>query len=607
MEAALRLRLVFEDADILTKSQRKQGLARCWILLKPNHRTFLDLSSYLVDSFGLRSACPKGILLLMGGFVLPPFESTSLLKNEDVICVRRKRGKVADFLKLGDQENCSREIVAVNDGCVGAGFGLLANEKFEKESGGYESEDGDVVTKKRKASKELQSSKIKKGKASDAEESCKISGGAVNHAIDKEGNQLPVLKRASCEVSRCSKAKDDPLNKLMGEIGQEVLTTGSMPTQNGKLSPSASAGPLETKKPSRSARRKKAKRRWLRELRNIGKTEESSPGQSNQTNKSHNDKDKDNNCSFTKDHLKLHHNQKSAEVLPLPVKENDESTNVVPIVIRPGHIRFEPLDEDGEQADGRTPPPMSFHWNGTTSKKKGQKWGTEKGGTVKWLKPGHSGQNLSQVSDIEEKISLNDSEDLSKLPQYTSFPKVGEIVAYRVIELSSSWCPELTSFRVGKMSSFDPKSNKVVLVPVHEHPLDLENIDRTLYGEDGTLEINFSSLIDVRDAKCGNTGSVQAISVQAEFPPGSVDTATACQANTNDKALLAPAQENGGGNSWDEISMALSARKAQLSQQDNWTEQKSSGNRAWSFKALRGSALGPTMALLRAQNGVLDS
>lgn len=55
---------------------------------------------------------------------------------------------------------------------------------------------------------------------------------------------------------------------------------------------------------------------------------------------------------------------------------------------------------------------------------------------------------------------------------------------------------------------------------------------------------------------------------------------------------------------WEEISEALSAKKAQLSQQDNWTMKQSSGRSSWSYKALRGSALGPTMALLRAQNGV---
>lgn len=60
--------------------------------------------------------------------------------------------------------------------------------------------------------------------------------------------------------------------------------------------------------------------------------------------------------------------------------------------------------------------------------------------------------------------------------------------------------------------------------------------------------------------------------------------------------------ENGNVNMWDEISQVLSAKKAQLSQEDGWNKKESSRKNSWSYKALRGSALGPTMAILRAQN-----
>lgn len=60
--------------------------------------------------------------------------------------------------------------------------------------------------------------------------------------------------------------------------------------------------------------------------------------------------------------------------------------------------------------------------------------------------------------------------------------------------------------------------------------------------------------------------------------------------------------ENGEASAWDEISEALNAKKAQLSQENGWSKEESSGKSAWSYRALRGSALGPTMALLRAQS-----
>lgn len=59
---------------------------------------------------------------------------------------------------------------------------------------------------------------------------------------------------------------------------------------------------------------------------------------------------------------------------------------------------------------------------------------------------------------------------------------------------------------------------------------------------------------------------------------------------------------NGKVSAWDEISAALNAKKAELSKNDGWNQEESSGRRSWSYRALRGSALGPTMALLRAQN-----
>ena len=51
-------------------------------------------------------------------------------------------------------------------------------------------------------------------------------------------------------------------------------------------------------------------------------------------------------------------------------------------------------------------------------------------------------------------------------------------------------------------------------------------------------------------------------------------------------------------NAWDEISQAISAKKDQLNKE-------SSGRGTWpNNRALRSSALGPTMAILRARNDI---
>lgn len=60
--------------------------------------------------------------------------------------------------------------------------------------------------------------------------------------------------------------------------------------------------------------------------------------------------------------------------------------------------------------------------------------------------------------------------------------------------------------------------------------------------------------------------------------------------------------ENGKVGAWDEISQALNAKKAELSQEDGWGKNDDSVRSSWSSRPWRGSALGPTMALLRAQS-----
>ncbi|URE37036.1 cytochrome P450 [Musa troglodytarum] len=109
MAEPMRVRLEFEDhRRLLTKSQRKDGLRCCWILLGPQLPTVADLAAHLVRSFALDRSCPRGIRLYerhpsricllpikkhsiefqfgkMDEFVLPPFESRSIFRDKDII------------------------------------------------------------------------------------------------------------------------------------------------------------------------------------------------------------------------------------------------------------------------------------------------------------------------------------------------------------------------------------------------------------------------------------------------------------------------------------------------------------------------------------------
>ncbi|KAL6351465.1 hypothetical protein AAG906_040819 [Vitis piasezkii] len=647
----VRVRVVLEDPDLLNKTQNSEGLRRSWLLLKPQHKTISDLSSYLLRIFNLHDFCPNGLLLSMDGFVLPSFESTCILKDKEIISVKRKGGAVIDLLEVGDETNCSEDEAIVENQHTHRGVKLLANEEFDKETGGYESESeedepdqpeetvqvetasaGNAGSKKRKASRKLKSPKRKKNKYTSLEK-CPVVLEDVENGVCEEQTKscddctvLP--KKGSLKKHKSSKVdgKPDKARTLnINERSNDVDESSPNAKRCGELQENGSQGvevanpPDGTQKyPSRSARRKKAKRKWLRELAKAEKNEmhqRQSPEKEVQKNS-------------------LEHQQ------PDQNSDTDDAV-IVPIVIRPGHIRFEPLGKDQTIQQNQVSV-ETFQWNGTTSKKKGQKWGKEK---MSCRRNDYKdfNQQHSETFAVEEGTPPKDPMDFDKLPSLTSSPKEGDMIAYRLIELSSTWTPELSTFRVGKISSYDPESNKLILISVPEYPIVAEtridedasalepDPDTSLYREDGSLEIDFSSLIDVRIIKSGNSHLEKAVTARVEAPVDTQDAVSGVKPNNKNSGLstflpggelnitqvavagvepninremTAPPPENGKVNAWDEIDKVLSAKKAQLSQEDGSSKKESSGRSPWSYKALRGSALGPTMSFLRAQNNL---
>ncbi|KAF5443073.1 hypothetical protein F2P56_035665 [Juglans regia] len=578
---SLRVRLDFEPRNVMNKSQLKEGLRRSWLLLKPEMKTISDLAAYLLRAFDLHDSCPSGLILSMDGFVLPSFESTCILKDRDIVCVKRKGDTVVNTIQAGEgfaslevEENVEKRPVL-------KGVKLLSNEEFEKEQ--FEN-DASVreymVSRKRKASKKLQSSKRKKNKVATTVK-CPVLAEVDQKDVHAEENQSlhhrVVLPKKSLKQNKLSKlpGEQDKLSALESD-DRSNDTTKSAPSakrfcqlqENGGRSVEVSCKPGESKKfPSRSARRKKAKRLWLREQVNIEKKKLLHQGQM---------LTKDNEQSPVKD------NQKVFEELQEPDENDDEEDEVVPVVIRPGHIRFERLGKD--QAVKKNESPMeSLRWNGITSKKKGQKWGIEKVASYKRNDLVSLNKKISEMQAAGEATTANNPMDLDKLKPYTSSPKEGDVVAYRLIELSSSWTPEVSSLRVGKISRYIPESNRIMLVTVPEYPIDFEKItDTSLYGENGSLKISYSMLIDVRIVKHGNLGTTKTVTGEYnEVFLGNRTPVSGVRVSNNNKETPGRtptlALGNGEIDAWDEISQALNAKKAQLSQEGGWSKEETSG------------------------------
>ncbi|XP_059283953.1 coilin-like isoform X7 [Lycium ferocissimum] len=261
----VRVRLIFKDPNILSDSQKSEGLRRSWFLLKPQqqHKTISDVSSHILTTFQLHHSCPHGLLLSMDGFLLPPFESTCILKDKCIVRIVEKQ--------------------PVNTGQL-----PLANKEFDNESGGYESEDEsedeegsglenslgcNVISRKRK-SETLPSSEKKKHCSDVAEK--------VDEQTKKSQQDL-TSKKSLCKQKKVANpdSKDVDNNKGTAESSKVDASISGLKKNNefqekDVENVEATTKPERVKKcsgvdsfcqgPSRSARKQYAKRQRLREM-----------------------------------------------------------------------------------------------------------------------------------------------------------------------------------------------------------------------------------------------------------------------------------------------------------------------------------------------------
>ncbi|WOG88720.1 hypothetical protein DCAR_0207955 [Daucus carota subsp. sativus] len=609
---SLRVRVVFEDRNILSKSQRSVGLNRSWVFVKPQQLpTFSHLSAHLLNFFDLAQSCPHGLLLCMDGFVLPPFESTSILKDKDIISVKKRGGTLNKLLKKRKNADSIEDSETKQQ--LDAG---VPHDKKEAGSSEVESEDDadcsdntepsekplNSLHKERKASTEPQNSKKKKRRV------LVPNGNEKDNQTKSSGGQGLILKKVSLEKpekvsnSKCKQIikPSQPTQQCVQESTKSIDQLKENDKRTGAMSNVTSTS---IKVPSRSARRKKAKREWLRATANLGKKKTSE-------------------TSILQPQLKQSEQEKPENEIDLekPFEKIDGEDEFVPVVIRPGHIRFEPLEE-GEIVQQNKVCLETIRWNGITSKRKGQKWGMEKISSS----DRHEHQNLEHdqpntSSTTERVMPVHDPIDFEKLHPLPNLPKVGDVIAYRILELSSTWTPEVSSFRVGSVLWYKPESKTVMLTQVPEYPVIREKLnedasapqpDNSIYNEDGSLQVDFSSLIDVRIVKHGDSDCLKPVAADHSngdsFKVISDEVSNSAPTNTDGVSNSPKAGSNTAGNGevnlLDQFSDVLNAKKAQLYEENSWIK-GSPVKGSWSYRAMRGSALGPVMALLRSNNDI---
>ncbi|KAL6854300.1 hypothetical protein ACP4OV_019203 [Aristida adscensionis] len=709
--APVRLRLEFDDRRLLRRAQRHDGLQRCWLLLGPELATVADLAAHVVDSFRLRRSCPAGVVLSMDGFALPPFESTCIFRDNDVVRVKQKSCKNMvrhnDVHCIQDPEIVEKRPLPIDDEFLAIEYKKDDNRQEGEQQGDHQQEEnatvshsienGDTCSKRKWHDDDAgiaESSKKKKLKVTTPGKQIGCSKqDNTRQYPDQDGSKKSVSSSVDIEAKKATQPgttvtleEEQKAERQLQKIhignffrnNQTELMCEKVPDCN---------APSDAKKvESRSARRKKIKRKYRREAKEqLEKNVQESPPTVYSSimyllqNVQESPPTVDCPSIINQDGLPCPSSNKNESHVPSSCHKTDDegsdtSEDTVPVVVRPGHIRFEPAGGVPNKSPARDTQ-GTFQWNGTVSKKKGQKWGmnisnkknadvryhdharlhgcsTEaykpvvnnisgngfRGATNEKVGEGSNDESASMKTVAEEGKSSGEPLDFESLYPLTRLPKEGDLIAYRLVELSSSWCPELSSYRVGKVLIYDPMSLRIILVPVPEYPILTEEnkcedesdmlvdmspykedgsleVDMSPYKEDGSLEIDYSSLLDVRLLK-GNDSVPAAVrtpstetgkkvgslagnpatldknkDIEGQKEPLVLNNVTAPEA-TPDKTQNKGWEGNG------------EAPKDKPEAQENgwgtWTANTSTS--AWSLRALRSSALGPTLSFLRGRN-----
>ncbi|XP_035820648.1 coilin isoform X3 [Zea mays] len=671
--APVRLRLIFENSRLLRRVQRDEGLRRCWLLLSPELATVANLAAHVAARFRLRRTCPRGVVLSMDGFTLPPFESTCIFRDNDIIrgrptltwtkAVKRdlKEWNIDKELAVDrkgwkvKQKSCTKHIEHNDVHCIqdheiiekrslpvdGKILAIQDKEdvcKHQEEEAHDDHQLEENATASHSTENNGTSLKRKRNDGvADIPESSKGQRLKVTNSgkhIDYSKKEQNGSKKLKLSVIDIEAKKATPQHETTTTLVEQQKSEGNYQTElKCEAKVTNYDAQSDTKKlESRSARRKKIKR--LMKQRGKLQIEKNVHGDSPIA--------ADCPSSSNQDGLPVpSSNQNGSHVhfssLKADEDESETSDEIVPVVVRPGHIRFEPAGREPDKSPAKELQ-GTFQWSGTLSKKKGQKWGinsSNKKNADVGYHAGIAGSN-TEVNNLVMDIKVTENGfcavsnrriDEGSNVEMSSVKAVANEEKSRGVPFDFESLYPLTQLpKVGKVVLYDPISLRIILLPVQEYPITTEEnedkdepdmlVDLSPYKEDGSLEIEYSSLLDVRLLKgiepvpgafstplaetCNEVGSALAKGrpVTLHKNEGNIESQKSplVANNTNGKEHKLGKSEKTVWEKNDEPGDEVDV------QQNGWGTWKQNSTSAWSYRALRSSALGPTMALLRGKN-----
>ncbi|KAI5073606.1 hypothetical protein GOP47_0011619 [Adiantum capillus-veneris] len=452
----VRLKLHFEDATILSAQQIHEGLCDSWFVLGRQLHSMADLASHIMIAFGLRSSCPHGISLRMENFTLPPSQPVELLKDRDIVSINRKGAPFGAAHEQGKLAYSSS--FDTIEKIAPLGVKAPAIEEFERETGGYESEQEE----EKDISKDLLKEGVRRMRNREKVERKRIPSSATCYKGKPTDSSCTYLE---------TNVTDNGLNESKAKSREkkrkraEVECSPDEEVKHKEKTPGLHSENEIVKKCSRSSTRKKAKRRWKQEKAKL------------QTKITSGEGDDPVEVGKTGTEQAKHEDDGDAEEERLPR------------VVRPGHLRFQYSDEDkNDSLDPQQKPLPNDHWSTGISKRKGQSWGQEKT---------KRGNNYLQALDDTE---LDDIQELEPetLPAVEGMPQNGDVIAYRILELTNLCRPELSEYRVGRVLHLESQSGKVKLAEAPNYRTQKHNDQEPSFYKGGILETEISSLSEVR-------------------------------------------------------------------------------------------------------------
>ncbi|XP_078170379.1 uncharacterized protein LOC144564651 isoform X2 [Carex rostrata] len=492
-----RVQLVFADRHLLSKGQRSEGFRRSWVVIRPDLKTVAEFCRDITSRFGLSTTSSHGLFLYMDGIIIPSSESTSFFRDNDKIRINgavTKKKKKKAVATPVSPPQIEGNEL-INKGTIVSSNGISLNDNGE---------DANKKKKERKRPFEETSSKREQQEVerptSPKKKKLKLVGNERPITINERRKNIPPVATPS-QFHTVNQQPNAPVltsarNKQVASINKST-STGFRGGPKGKNVHGACPG-----------------------------------------NGTHQ---------------------------PLPSHLRPGQARFMSPGAGPSNCQDNRPRGDGTWTKGTSWKPKS-RFNGPNAHNRNWQPRRDSSGRNAINSQLRSGNNFTTEESVEKIIprgeEINEDKlDFESLYPLPNLPREGDVIAYRIDINDYLGCPELSSFRVGRVIVFDPVLMIIFLLPVPEYPTpdcEMSEFEKSMYKEDGSLEIDFESLVDLRLVKEGQVKTAPKM-----HKSGKVNKSkdSSCQDGAENSLSLLGRNDNNMNSAW-EVGEASNAKEA---------------------------------------------